>query len=426
MNNNRLKTLAVVLAIFCLGVNAQTTFEEISADFNKAGGVYLAYPTVETKQTPAPKGYKPFYVSHYGRHGSRYLLSDRDYQWIIQLMEKAEIVNGLTPLGHDVLKRLNMVWEEAQGRAGDLSPLGVRQHQGIAERMSKNFPEVFRGKRHVSARSTVVYRCAMSMVAFGDRLKQLNPQLDMSYEMSEKYMSYLNYHSARSNAFTHGKKGPWVEEYRKFEEAQVHPDRLVSTLFSNADFIRCEVNPSELMWGLYWIAVDMQDMETPVSFFDLFTAKEMFDLWQCVNYRFYMGNANPLASNGIVMANAKSLVENILESADAAIKDRSIAATLRFGHDGNVIPLLALLQIENFDVAVAGPAEVYKHWCDFKATPMASNVQIVFFENKAGDILVKFMHNEKEVHVPVKTDQWPFYHWNDVKEYYQKRLSTLP
>lgn len=426
MNNNRLKTLAVVLAIFCLGVNAQTTFEEISADLNKAGGVYLAYPTVETKQTPAPKGYKPFYVSHYGRHGSRYLLSDRDYQWIIQLMEKAETVNGLTPLGHDVLKRLNMVWEEAQGRAGDLTPLGVRQHQGIAERMSKNFPEVFRGKRHVSARSTVVYRCAMSMVAFGDRLKQLNPQLDMSYEMSEKYMSYLNYHSARSNAFTHGKKGPWVEEYRKFEEAQVHPDRLVSTLFSNADFIRCEVNPSELMWGLYWIAVDMQDMETPVSFFDLFTAKEMFDLWQCVNYRFYMGNANPLASNGIVMANSKSLVENILESADAAIKDRSIAATLRFGHDGNVIPLLALLQIENFDVAVAGPAEVYKHWCDFKATPMASNVQIVFFENKAGDISVKFMHNEKEVHVPVKTDQWPFYHWNDVKEYYQKRLSTLP
>lgn len=426
MNHNRLKTLAVVLAIFCLGVKAQTTFEEIRADLNKAGGVYLAYPTVETKQTPAPKGYKPFYVSHYGRHGSRYLLSDRDYQWIIQLMEKAEIVNGLTPLGHDVLKRLNMVWEEAQGRAGDLTPLGVRQHQGIAERMSKNFPEVFRGKRHVSARSTVVYRCAMSMVAFGDRLKQLNPQLDMSYEMSEKYMSYLNYHSARSNAFTHGKKGPWVEEYRKFEEAQVHPDRLVSSLFSNADFIRCEVNPSELMWGLYWIAVDMQDMETPVSFFDLFTAKEMFDLWQCVNYRFYMGNANPLASNGIVMANAKSLVENILESADAAIKDRSIAATLRFGHDGNVIPLLALLQIENFDVAVAGPAEVYKHWCDFKATPMASNVQIVFFENKAGDILVKFMHNENEVHVPVKTDQWPFYHWNDVKEYYQKRLSTLP
>lgn len=425
MKNLRIKTLAFILATCGLGVSAQTTFEEISADLNKAGGVYLAYPKVEAKQTPAPKGYKPFYVSHYGRHGSRYLLGDRDYLWIIQLMQKADSVNGLTPLGKDVLKRLTLVWQEVQGRAGDLTPLGVRQHQGIAERMSKNFPEVFSGKRSVSARSTVVYRCAMSMAAFGDRLKGLNPQLDISYEMSEKYMSYLNYHTDRSNAFTHGEKGPWVEEYRKFEEQQVKPDRLVNTLFSNADFIRCEVNPNNLMWGLYWIAVDMQDIETPVSFYDIFTAREMFDLWQCVNYRFYIGNANPLASKGIVMANAKSLVENIIESADAAIKDHSIAATLRFGHDGNVIPLLALLQIENFDVAVAGPSEVYKYWCDFKATPMASNVQIVFFENKKGDVLVKFLHNEKEVHIPVKTDNWPYYHWNEVRDYYQKRLAGM-
>lgn len=425
MKNLRIKTLAFILATCGLGVSAQTTFEEISADLNKAGGVYLAYPKVEAKQTPAPKGYKPFYVSHYGRHGSRYLLGDRDYLWIIQLMQKADSLNGLTPLGKDVLKRLTLVWQEVQGRAGDLTPLGVRQHQGIAERMTKNFPEVFRGKRSVSARSTVVYRCAMSMAAFGDRLKGLNPQLDISYEMSEKYMSYLNYHTDRSNAFTHGEKGPWVEEYRKFEEQQVKPDRLVNTLFSNADFIRCEVNPNNLMWGLYWIAVDMQDIETPVSFYDIFTAREMFDLWQCVNYRFYIGNANPLASKGIVMANAKSLVENIIESADAAIKDHSIAATLRFGHDGNVIPLLALLQIENFDVAVAGPSEVYKYWCDFKATPMASNVQIVFFENKKGDVLVKFLHNEKEVHIPVKTDNWPYYHWNEVRDYYKKRLAGM-
>lgn len=426
MKNLRIKTLSLVLATFGLGVNAQTTFEEISADLNKAGGVYLAYPKVEAKQTPAPKGYKPFYVSHYGRHGSRYLLGDGDYQWIIQLMTKADAVNGLTPLGKDVLQRLQLVWKETEGHGGDLTPLGVRQHQGIAERMSKNFPEVFRGKRQISARSTVVYRCAMSMVAFGDRLKGLNPQLDINYEMSEKYMSYLNYHTDRSNAFTHGEKGPWVEEYRKFEAAQVKPDRLVNSLFSNADFIRCEVNPANLMWGLYWIAVDMQDIETPLSFYDIFTAQEMFDLWQCVNYRFYICNANPLASKGLVMANAKTLVENIIESADSAMKNRSIAATLRFGHDGNVIPLLALLQIENFDVAVAGPAEVYKHWCDFKATPMASNVQLVFFENKNRDVLVKFLHNEKEVHIPVKTDIWPYYHWNEVKEYYQKRLSALP
>lgn len=47
-------------------------------------------------------------------------------------------------------------------------------------------------------------------------------------------------------------------------------------------------------------------------------------------------------------------------------------------------------------------------------------------DDKSRDVLVKFLHNEKEVHIPVKTDIWPYYHWNEVKEYYQKRLSALP
>ncbi len=424
--NLRIRTLALMLATVSLGAHAQTTFEEISADLNKAGGVYLAYPSVEAKPTPAPKGYKPFYVSHYGRHGSRYLISDKDYQWVVQLMHKADSADALTPLGKDVLNRLDLVLAEADGHGGDLTPLGVRQHQGIAERMYNNYPEVFRGKRHISARSTLVNRCAMSMVAFGDRLKALNPQLYINYEMSQKYMSYLCYHSPKSNVFTDSEKGPWAEEYRKFEEAHTNPHRLVGSIFSNADFVRCVVNPREFIWGMYWIAVGMQDIETRVSFYDIFTAKELFDLWQCVNYRFYMGNANPLASNGLVMANARSLVENIIQSADDAIKDRSTAATLRFGHDGNIIPLLALLQVDHFDVSIEPSAEIYKHWCDFKAAPMASNIQFVFFENKGGDVLVKIMHNEKEVHIPVNTDIWPYYHWDAVKDYYQKRLATLP
>ena len=58
--NLRIKTLAILMATFSLGAQAQTTIEEIAADINKAGGVYLVYPKVEAKHTPAPKGYKPF------------------------------------------------------------------------------------------------------------------------------------------------------------------------------------------------------------------------------------------------------------------------------------------------------------------------------------------------------------------------------
>lgn len=425
MNPFRHILLSTAFALSLTTATAQTSFEEISADLNKAGGVYLAYPEVTAKLTPAPKGYKPFYISHYGRHGSRYLLGDGDYTESIDLLKKAETNGCLTPLGKSVLDRLQQVFVETEGHGGDLTPLGARQHKGIAERMAKNFPEVFKGKKNIYARSTIVYRCAMSMAAFCDGLKGIYPQLDISYEMNQKNMAYLNFHTEKSNRFTNGETGPWVEEYRKFENEHVRADRLVNSLFSDNDFIRCEVNPEKLMWALYWIAVDMQDIETKLSFYDIFTAQEMFDLWQCVNYRFYIGNANPAMSNGLVMANASTLVENIIDCADKAIEGNKTAADLRFGHDGNVIPLLALLQIDGFDSAVRKPEEVYKHWSDFKATPMAANVQIVFYRNNAGNILVKFMHNEKEAHIALDTDNWPYYKWDKVRTYYKHRIEEL-
>lgn len=424
MSSFRNLLLSAALALAATAT-AQTSFEEVSADLNKAGGVYLAYPEATARLTPAPKGYKPFYISHYGRHGSRYLLGDGDYTATIDLMKKADKAGCLTPLGKDVLGRLQQVFVETEGHGGDLTPLGARQHKGIAQRMARNFPEVFKGKRNVDARSTIVYRCAMSMAAFCDALKGACPQLNISYEMNQKNMAYLNFHTEKSNRFTNGEMGPWVEEYRKFENEHVKPDRMVCALFSDKDFIRCEVNPEKLMWALYWIAVDMQDIETRLSFYDIFTTQELFDLWQCVNYRFYIGNANPAMSNGLVMANAYTLVENIIDCADKAIKDNSIAADLRFGHDGNVIPLLALLQIDGFDASVRKPEEVYKSWSDFKAAPMAANVQIVFYRNSAGNILVKFLHNEKEAHIALASDCWPYYQWDKVREYYKKRVENM-
>lgn len=44
-------------------------------------------------------------------------------------------------------------------------------------------------------------------------------------------------------------------------------------------------------------------------------------------------------------ASAKPLLENILDSADEVIKSGNNTATLRFGHDGNIISLVALLQL---------------------------------------------------------------------------------
>ncbi len=176
---------------------------------DRAGGVYLAYPNIDgAPVTPAPKGYEPFYISpHFSRHGSRYLISDKDYSRLIDKMEAAKQAGALTDTGLDMLERLGQVWLEAEGRGGELTPLGHRQHRSIGRRMIENYPEAFASNPRIFARSTVVMRCAHSMNSFCEGLKEVKPSLHIDRESSERHMSHLNYHTDEANHFTR-REGP--------------------------------------------------------------------------------------------------------------------------------------------------------------------------------------------------------------------------
>ena len=75
------------------------------AQYEKMGGVYYAYPVTETTMLAAPEGYEPFYISHYGRHGSRWLPNDKRYTWVNRQFKDK---NRLTKLGKDVRKRVSV------------------------------------------------------------------------------------------------------------------------------------------------------------------------------------------------------------------------------------------------------------------------------------------------------------------------------
>ena len=52
-------------------------------------GVYLPYPETVAPSPGAPEGYETFYISHYGRHGSRYLLYDSQYAFVRDVLSRA-------------------------------------------------------------------------------------------------------------------------------------------------------------------------------------------------------------------------------------------------------------------------------------------------------------------------------------------------
>lgn len=89
--------------------------------------------------------------------------------------------------------------------------------------------------------------------------------------------------------------------------------------------------------------------------------------------------------------------------------------------------MAATLHLKDCDLVEGNPENFYKAFSDWKIAPMAGNIQIVFFRNKKkpSDILVKFLHNERETSVPVPTDNYPYYKWEDVKAYYMPMLDRM-
>ena len=137
--------------------------EQVKADPRKAYGTDYPYPETVAPLTKAPKGYKPFYISHYGRHGSRYYWNAMLYRDLDSLLSKAHRRHQLTALGEAFRDKFMAAKDEMSACVSELSDLGWEQHQRIARVMYNNFPEVFKKGGNVLAISSLTGRCVLSM-----------------------------------------------------------------------------------------------------------------------------------------------------------------------------------------------------------------------------------------------------------------------
>lgn len=424
-----IKRFLVLSFLFGLVVSmsAQTAREEIKADINKAASNHLAYPGPQKALTPAPKGKKPFYISHYGRHGSRYLCGDNEYAMPKGVLTKAERNGKLTDLGKDVLRRVTLISNEADKRIGELTLLGAEQHRGIAKRMYERFPEVFADTAHIDAKSTVVIRCILSMENAMQQFMAMNPKLKIRHDASNHDMYYMNF----------GKD--WIEnrriskETRKTFEAwkKEHcvPDRLMGALFNDPAYVKDSIPASWFYSSLFKMAAIVQNQEArhQVGLFDVFTEDEIYNLWEHDNISWYLGYGGNPQNNYLPPYVQRNLLRKIIEEADSCLQLEKPGATLRYGHETMVLPLSFLLELNNINMQVTDINKITENWQNYKFFPMAANIQFIFYRKDLNDkdILVKVLLNEDEATLPVKTDCAPYYHWKDVREYYMNKLDNF-
>ena len=127
--------MAGVLLLCCGTLSAQGDYASlIRENPDRAAGVHHSYEYLPGVTTPVPRGYKPFYVSHYGRHGSRRSTSS-SAQKAFDYMDSARVAGILTPLGEELWVAVNAIHDDHIDMVGELTPRGGREHRAIARRL---------------------------------------------------------------------------------------------------------------------------------------------------------------------------------------------------------------------------------------------------------------------------------------------------
>lgn len=421
-----MKRLTVLLLTCCmvLTMSAQTAREEIKANKFLSASNYLDYDNYPATKplTPAPKGYEPYLMNHYGRHGSRWLINEHQYTGILNTLRKASEQGKLTTAGEDVMRQVDVIYQSSIKRLGDLTTVGERQHHGIGKRMAQNFPEIFKKEGlPVDARSTVVIRCILSMVAECEEIAAANPTAQFHNDVSQSLQYYLN--QPRSQFLDSVRKSTRSIRHELENKLlkESHPERLMGVLFNDAQWAADSVKAANFVASLFDIAANMQSHDLGLDLYSYFTDEEIYAQWRVRNMGWYIDyGASPLGG-GVQPFCQANLLKDIIQVADTT---KQTCAVLRFGHEVCVMPLACLLELDNCGYVTDDLENLDQVWRNYKIYPMACNIQLVFYRpvSGKGDILVKALLNEREATLPVKTRQFPYYKWKDLRQYYLKRL----
>ncbi len=419
----RAASIALIASTFCFSTQAQPYKDLLEENPERAGGVYHYYEYVPSAFTKAPKGYKPFYISHYGRHGSRYHSSAKLVTGSVEILAAAEKAGLLTDEGKLLKRQIDTVFTEHQGMFGMLSERGAEEHHAIASRMSSNYPEVFNGKRlEVECVSSYWPRCLVSMANFASELQKRNGDLKIHYVTGPKYLDYICMNLDTKDV-TKGSNA--LGEH--LLDSLLCPVRFLEAIFTDpakaAAFIP---EPKGFMDKVYLAGAISPNTDAHPDIFSHFTTDELTALWIARNDKLYYGFGISEEEGEYVSTVAKPLIEDILAKADEAVLSGSDkAADLRFGHDTGLLPLVGTIGIAGMEKRWKS-AEVHNRWFDFRMMSMGSNLQMIFFRNREGDILVKLVYNERETTIPaVKTAEGPFYRWSDLREHLARTAAAI-
>lgn len=425
----RVKTICwvIVSLLVSASVQAQTdVIKEMKADINRAAGMFYTRPVGKMpKDTPPPAGKKPFYINHYGCPGAYYLDKSEYYTETYAIFAKADSLGKLTPLGKDVFRRIRLLCEDAKGRYGELTEKGAQQSRALVKQMVERFPDMFTAKGYYSVRSVVENRCILTMQEGLLQLSAMQRPLTARSRVSFQEKPFMDPEdklltSQRLDSLTRAR-------YERFRLLNSDDGRLMNALFNDQNYVITNIDANDLGRQLYILAGDVQhtDISGVVTLYDIFTPQELHRQWRRQNAWHYINYGGCTLNGGYQPYLQRGLLRNMMHMGDSVMKRYNPLMHLRYTHANVVMSLACLMDLDGYGLHTENldSLEAYG-WANYRIAPLGGSIEMIHYRSERGDpdVLVKVLLNGHEARLPIETDCAPYYHWNDVKRYYLRKL----
>jgi hypothetical protein len=147
--------------------------------------------------------------------------------------------------------------------------------------------------------------------------------------------------------------------------------------------------------------------------------------WRLYNAKNYISYGSFELNGGNQSFAQRAPLWNLLHQADSIKQLDYPVVHLRYSSRGMVLELICLMELNDYGLKTSDLNQLEKKgWANYRIAPFGSSVQVVYYRKDKTDdnILVKVLLNGQEARLPIATDCAPYYHWDDVKRYYLRKL----
>jgi hypothetical protein len=383
-------------------------------------------------------------VNYAGRHGARHVTNLKELSILDHFLRSAEASGSLTTAGDTLQVRIaRLLAVEKRYTPGDLTSTGRAEQYGIGRRMKAHYPGLLSPPgSSLSISYTEEARTRQSEESF---MEGFRPAAAANLRVNPSDSVRLRFFDLSPRYKVFAKTGPWTgavnrllrePNYLEQLNTMVHrwfiPSFAQTLLSGGKPGIDGAQSLAEAVYGAAAITGGLsQEIEATgyspetVDIFALLSARESQWLALVGSVKDFLVKGPGTDAEGIQVRNAAPLLADLLQTTDSALARNGGGANLRFAHAETIAPLAALMGLEG----AATPDTALLHYPDIwkveRIIPFSANIQWIVYRAAAAPPLVKVLYNEKPVHLPIMTNDFPYYRWEDVRRYYEAKLGRL-